>query len=270
MPVTLAHPALTLPLMRWLRRETLPSALVVGSMVPDLVMWVDLGVDRDVSHHWIGLFTYCLPLGLVALVLFHALLEVPLYQLLPDAWARPLLARTTRVRDIDPLTAGWSIVLGAATHQAIDAFTHSSGLGMQLWPALRRPPWIDIPGFPLYGYQLLQYGASVAGLAMIVLALDRWRRTASAPDDPLPWLDEPLRARIRAFMLLAVGSFGAGWGWYRASQQIDAARATRFVLTRFAVGSIAAALVVLCLWGLVWRLWHNGPTPGRHGPAQSR
>lgn len=266
MPFTLAHPAAVLPLMRWLRRETVPSALVVGSMIPDLVMWVDLGYSRDMSHHWIGLFTYCLPFGLVALALYHTLLEVPLYQLLPDAWARPLLARRRTIRQIDPFVAGWSIVLGAATHQAIDAFTHVSGLGMKLIPLLRRPPWIEIPGFPLHGFALLQYTGSIAGLALVVHALVRWRGDAARPDDPQPLLTETTRRRIRSAMLVGIGVVGALWAWYRASQQADPATATRYVLARFAVASIAAGVGALGLWGTVWWLWHNGRTSGRHGP----
>ena len=267
MPVTPAHALAVWPVMRWMRDETLPSALVIGSMIPDLVMWVDLGVDRDVSHAWPGLFTFCLPAGMAVLLLFHTLLEIPLYQLLPDAWARPLLARRLRVAEIDPLRAAWSIVLGAATHQAIDAFTHVSGPGMQLIPRLRRPPIYDLTGFPIYGFQLLQYGLSIGGLLGIAYLARRWAADRGRDDDPQPAFSEATRARLRVGMLTLIGASGLAWGWFRASQQVEAERALRYTLSRSAIGAIAAAGVVLLAWGVVWWLWHNGRTSGRHGPA---
>ena len=43
MPFTLAHPAAVIPLCGILRRASVPSALIIGSMAPDLVYFVPLG-----------------------------------------------------------------------------------------------------------------------------------------------------------------------------------------------------------------------------------
>jgi hypothetical protein len=49
-PFTLAHPAAAVPLLRPLGRRGLLSALVIGSMAPDLWYFVPFDVTRADSH----------------------------------------------------------------------------------------------------------------------------------------------------------------------------------------------------------------------------
>jgi hypothetical protein len=73
MPFTLAQPAAAIPLSRVLGRASVLSALIIGSMSPDLVYFLPLGINRATSHSLVGLFWLCVPLGLVSYVLFHVL-----------------------------------------------------------------------------------------------------------------------------------------------------------------------------------------------------
>ena len=68
MPLTIAHPAAVLPF----RHGRLPlSALVVGSIAPDFEYVLQLYPRSDFSHTALGLFTFCLPSGMIALWVFQ-------------------------------------------------------------------------------------------------------------------------------------------------------------------------------------------------------
>ena len=77
MPYPFAHPAAVLPLARPMGRFAVPSALAIGSVVPDLWYFVPFA-DRADSHSLAALFWFCLPAGLAAYALFHLLLKQPL------------------------------------------------------------------------------------------------------------------------------------------------------------------------------------------------
>lgn len=99
-PYPFAHPAAVLPLIGPMGRFGVPSALVIGSIVPDAWYLVPL-LDRSDSHSLSGLFLFCLPLGLVLELLLRRSLRAP--------W--PAIAL--------------SIVVGALTHFVWDGLTHS-------------------------------------------------------------------------------------------------------------------------------------------------
>ena len=118
MPYPFAHPAAVIPLARF----GVPSALVIGSIVPDLWYFVPLATRAE-SHSLGGLLLFCLPLGLVLYLLFHLLLKQPLVELLYprlSAFAAPGLPRAG-LRAV-----AVSIVLGAITHLAWDALAHAN------------------------------------------------------------------------------------------------------------------------------------------------
>jgi hypothetical protein len=68
-PYPFAHPAAVLPLARF----GVPSALVIGSVAPDL--WYLLPfIDRAQTHSLSGVLAFCLPAGLLLYLLFHFVL----------------------------------------------------------------------------------------------------------------------------------------------------------------------------------------------------
>ena len=50
MPLTIAHPAAVIPLQRWLGTWAIPSALVIGSVAPDLAYVLPIGISRAADH----------------------------------------------------------------------------------------------------------------------------------------------------------------------------------------------------------------------------
>src|SRR5512134_324687 len=96
MPFTFAHPAAAVPLRRWLGRYGTVSALVIGSMTPDLAYFLPCGVSRAQSHSVAGLFWWCLPVGAAVYLLFHTVLAPPLVALAP----RGLRARLSSISTV--------------------------------------------------------------------------------------------------------------------------------------------------------------------------
>lgn len=180
MPYPSAHPALVIPLRRALGRYGVPSALVIGSIVPDLWPFVP-GIDRAHSHSLPGLFWFSLPLGLALYLLFHLLLKHALVDLLP----RSAAARLGCCLEEDRLLprAGWfavlvSLALGVASHLAWDAFTHADGWAVESFPAFRGT-FYAYAGQPLSVYRLLQHASTLFGTAYVVAW--SWRWFAKAP-----------------------------------------------------------------------------------------
>ncbi|GAA3052792.1 DUF4184 family protein [Actinokineospora globicatena] len=172
MPYTLSHAAAVLPFVR--RRPLVASALVVGSMSPDLLYFLALepGVDAR-THTWLGLLVIDLPVALALLAVFH-LLVVPALMALAPRWVR------VRVRPRPPrlgvAAVGWivlSVLIGGVTHLVWDAFTHHDGWVVLQYPRLFREwLWVGMPR-----YHFLQYLSSVVGGAVVLwYAFARLRR----------------------------------------------------------------------------------------------
>ena len=104
MPYPFAHPAAILPLVRPMRGLAVPSALAIGSMVPD-AWYLFPGLARESSHSLHGLLLFCLPVGLAFYCLFHVLLKQPLRALLPAPLAARLAGKRPR--------AGWLALIAS-------------------------------------------------------------------------------------------------------------------------------------------------------------
>jgi hypothetical protein len=219
MPYPFAHPAAVLPLARPLGRFAVPSALVIGSVAPDLWYFVPF-VERFESHSLAGLTWFCLPASLLVYLLFHLLLKQPLIALLS-----PRLARFTSSRlPAAPWTAVLvSLLVGAVTHVAWDALTHSHDAG---W----RHNW-------------LQHLSTACG--SVVLGWWIWRKLRRAPAAPSPL--SPL-ARIVTFV--AFVTIAALAALYEAAPPSPDAPALRQFLRTgglAALEALGAALLVYCL-----------------------
>jgi hypothetical protein len=169
-PFTGSHPAAVLPLMRW---GLVPSALVIGSMVPDLPYYLPVPVDAGTTHSPVGTLTVDIVLGGAAFLVWHAVLA-PFLVAVSPAPVRSRLAATgsrrrrrpTTVRGIVPTLA--SLAVGAATHTLWDAFTHAGRWGP------RHIGWLAEQHAGLPGYQWSQYASGVVGAISIAVWLLRW------------------------------------------------------------------------------------------------
>jgi hypothetical protein len=281
-PFTLSHVAAVLPVRRATRTgdargrtgPLVASALAVGSMAPDAVLFVNLRMTRHDSHALLGGVLLVDVLVVAVLVgAWHVLFRRPLLALLPDRVRarveeplRPRLparlladARAGRPWAGAALAAaGWFVVsawLGGLAHIGWDTWTHQEDYGVA-HVAWLREPWIG--GRP--GFVLLQHLSTVVGLA--VLLAWAWRVVARLPERPLPPRTSlPVAARLGVLAaLVAAGALVAvrrtfplkPGDWFTQISHVGFD-----VSTGFGRGC-AAALVLYALAWYAWRAVRTG------------
>jgi hypothetical protein len=254
-PFTASHPAAILPL----RRLGLPmSALVIGSVVPDLTYYLgflDHRPSREQTHSLGGVLTIDLALGFAAFVVWHALLTRPLL------WAAPaaLQARVgpqlrvgirARLHNEASVVGVWvALVVGGLTHIVWDAFTHPGG-----W-ATGKAPWLATPVLGLPVQNWAHAGSSVLGIAAIAWALARWWQAAPARADvgPRTALHRLLGKALGVWVLLAVLEVAVGL--LRAPSQAAREGVLGGSLVDFVSGLLVATVLGAASWHAVarWR-----------------
>jgi len=229
MPYPFAHPAALLPLAPLMGRFAVPSALVIGSMVPDLRQVLPFG-SRDLSHSGPGLLFFCLPVGLVAYLLFHLLLKNACIALLPPALAGRVRWFAVRGLPAVPWHAVLaSLVAGALTHLLWDGLTRANGA-------------------QTHSINWLQHASTLFGT--LVLAWWLWHKLRSAPVSPPqePEISPAARAWVWA-LLLTVTAASAGWSAYDwPAMHFDLATLRKIARTAAsaALQGFAIAAVVYC------------------------
>jgi hypothetical protein len=233
-PYPFAHPLAVLPLVRPMGRFAVPSALVIGSITPDLWYLVPF-ISRTESHSASALLWFCLPAGLIVYELFHLLLKHPLIALLPQALARRLGSFTTPAMPVVPWCAVVaSLLVGALTHLVWDGLTHSNN---------------DFG----HGRNWLQHANTVLGTAILCWWI--WRKLRHAPVvEPTVVLSSFAR-RCTIAMLVAAMAASAYWATADAAPwlSLDLATLRRFLRSAgmAALGGLCVALLAYCvLWQL--------------------
>lgn len=235
MPYPFAHPAAILPLARPLGRFAAPSALVIGSMIPDFWYFLPL-LKREDSHDLAGLVTFCLPAGLLAYVVFHLLLKQPLLALLPE----PVAARLAPFAFPALPRARWPAVLvsllaGALTHLAWDALTHDS--------------------YEVNGFQVVQHASTLLGTG--ILAWWIWQRLRRSPAHALPpalTLSPAARRASVAFLIV----MSLGWaGWVSGADPVSLPRDAvelRRALRSAGVDVVQALALSMIGYAMLWKV----------------
>ena len=174
MPYTLAHPALVVPLRRWV----VLGAAVAGALAPDtayyLPPWSIAAVSypgTDVTHSLLGAAGLDAAVGLVLWLLWRWPLRPALLGSLPAPWRDAALAAT---RDVLPgrsvpvrvLLLYASSAIGALSHVALDVLTHDRPDTPEVLVDER------VLGLPIASQ--LQRGLSVVGLALLAWWIWRW------------------------------------------------------------------------------------------------
>ncbi len=186
-PFTPTHILAILPIAA-VRRLSLPfPALVIGSMIPDLPLFLPLGPGYVATHSIPGLITACLPLGLVWYLLFQFVMKRPLFALLPSGVQRRCVS--TLLHSVEPtlshlVRVSFALVVGASTHLFWDSFTHEGRWGTRVFLQLNAAV-VTVGGQTVPGYKLLQYGSTVVGLPCLALLLAGWlyRQPSCALDE---------------------------------------------------------------------------------------
>lgn len=204
MAFTLAHVAAVLPFYRYGRCINF-EALIIGSMLPDLpyVLSSNVALSQQ-SHQLLGLFTYCLPVGLLVFLLWYALLKQPALSLIqPCHPPHGLIMQAVQHSDqasngsvkFSPvkfsqavvllITVSLGLVLGASTHLVWDGITHPDGLIARQLDWLQQPLHLSQLG-PIPVARLLQYATSVLGVLWVGLFARRQLLQPAAITRPRP------------------------------------------------------------------------------------
>jgi hypothetical protein len=187
-PFTPSHAAAVLPFLR----TPLPaSALIAGSVAPDLPFYVPFELPWR-THTASAVVTTDVLLALAAWAVWHGLLARPALRAAPAALRGRLVGVPLglRARLASPALVGWTVfatAVGAATHVLWDEFTHAGRWAPATFPVLGEQ-WGAMPG---YGW--LQYASSVlGGLVLLGWAVRWWRRTpvrgSGPPGRRWPWV----------------------------------------------------------------------------------
>ncbi len=234
MPVTLAHPAAVLPL----RGLGLPlSALVIGSMAPDLPVLAQTWGLYGFSHSAAGIATLDLGLSLVLLAFWDLLGRDALADTAPSV-VRDRLPARARIGRRAWLLAPLAAVVGSTTHTLWDAFTHEGRWGV------RHVAWLRETHGALPGQQWAQFASGILGLLAVGWAIvhhvRRLPRSASRPRR-LPALTLPAGFAAATATSLAGGVLHLDHGWHDAAFHA-------------AVAGILALAALVGLLGLAWRI----------------
>ena len=251
MPFTLAHPAAVLPL-----RKLWPSAflpLVLGSIGPDLPFFLPSRIKHALgdTHSLQGTLTLA-PLLAFTLLAVVVLLEPALLHPLwgkHRALLRQGLSPWRRCSVQSWARALPALCLGSFSHYLCDAATHENGRIVSLLPILTKP-FPLIPGHTTTAFQLLQYGTSLAGIAILVWWYSRQLHTMAPPEEARRTPEQPLWLAfiVLAAMVLAARAVLRTLPYHPGPGGLLYASLTHFV-------SDFSALYVL--WGLMCCVVYN-------------
>jgi membrane-bound metal-dependent hydrolase YbcI (DUF457 family) len=252
-PFTFAHPAAAVPLLRPLARYGVLSALVIGSLAPDFCYFLPGRISRNWSHTLEGLFLFCVPAGIVAYLLLHHLLARPVTDLLPAPWRsrlRPVLAARVSPKWLAVVV---SLLVGATTHIAWDAFTHAGAPLVRLSRALRFH-LVTISGYPLSVHGVLQHLSTAVGLALVAYWIWRWYRDTAERNASAPDLLTPTTRAIAVTVVLAI----AATLWVESNglrpMSEPTLREFQFLVRRAVPRAISSVTAALLLYALVWQI----------------
>ena len=231
MPGIFSHPAAVVPLNKLLKHRLVLPALIIGSCTPDFEYLLRLSLFRTHGHSLLGMFYFCLPVGLVTLLIFHYFLEKPIVLLLPDHDRKILLLHCNKFRFFPPkqfLNISISIVIGAFTHIVWDSFTHSYGWAVQRVPALSVEV-IKYQDLTFAWYRIFQHGSTLLGFGLLLYWYRNWHK--SHDDEGLPPGPRlSVKTRWAIFLLIALLSIigGALIGDYKTADRTGYVGIRRF------------------------------------------
>jgi hypothetical protein len=256
MPFTPAHAAAALPFGRV---RALPlDALVVGTMVPDLPLFVSFAPNYAFTHSLVLALPVCLPWG-IGLWLLARFARPSTVWLMPE-WMRKRVSEHAPPNESSWVRVCAALAIGIVTHLLWDSFTHEGRWGVELLPPLEQT-WLPAsPIGALPGFKVLQYASSVLGLVAVALAARKalLRRT---PRD-VPCSRAATRMRIAIWTLvLAIGPLLSLARAYAHARRVE--DGFKHVLSHdFAGGALLFAAVVLLVFAAGRALYAPSLQPG--------
>jgi hypothetical protein len=164
MPFTFSHPAIILPFLK--NKKLSATALIVGSMSPDLEYFFRMKMQSEISHTLSGIFLIDFPLGFIVMFAFHEIIKRPLIENLPPF----LQNRLQELKEFNWVVYFKSAVfavlisffLGAVSHILWDSMTHWDGY------MVKRFPFFNLQVFSVPIYKIAQHSSSIIGLGWIL------------------------------------------------------------------------------------------------------
>lgn len=172
MPFTPAHIAAVLPLRK--RWNLIWSALIVGSIAPDLEYFITLGPHTHRLHAFPGVIYLTIPTAFAFLWILQKFMKQPVLEFLPsgiEARMDPEPFRFVGGRRFALIVL--SLAIGIATHLAWDSFTHENTMVTEHLSVEHARVPLPVVG-PKQMYKVLQYVSSVAGLAIVAAFFAVW------------------------------------------------------------------------------------------------
>jgi hypothetical protein len=205
MPFPLAHPAAILPLRRYCPRHLSFPALIIGSLSPDVGYCFGNLNAGNFSHRFLaGSFGFCLPVGLVLVLVFY-IARWPVVGILPSSYRRAFLPLCQRPAG-SPFLIVISLLIGAWTHLFLDSFTHPDGWLVEHLPVLQAPV-LPVGQHRLMVCEVLYAGCTFAGVAWLAFCYLRWLEKAAGSPVPttrgMKWGCSLLLASSILFIALA-------------------------------------------------------------------
>ncbi|MBA0882803.1 DUF4184 family protein [Flavobacterium undicola] len=163
MPFTFSHPAIILPFLK--NKSVSSTALIVGSMSPDLEYFFRMKIQSEIGHTFLGIFLIDFPLGFIIMILFHEIIKKPLIENTPEFFQKRLsgLKELNWIEHLKNnfITVLISFFLGAVSHVFWDSMTHWNGYLVNHFPFFN----IEIYSIPLY--KIIQHLSSIIGIGVI-------------------------------------------------------------------------------------------------------
>ncbi len=215
MPFTVSHTVAVIPLYKYLGKYGAMLPLIIGSMMPDIAYITPFLVHQRMdSHSLIGLYLFCIPMGLTVYFLYHYLMAPVIASVLPKFIQKHLRNNLFhgKLPEIPSHVLVLSLVIGALTHIVWDFFTHQSGLPQFIH-------WMDVPltsvdGYDIMPYRLLQHFSSLFGLALLMFWGMKWFNRNKSQDNESENKENGWRATKSltkfSFIIIALSSIAGG------------------------------------------------------------
>jgi hypothetical protein len=181
MPFPLAHPAAVLPLRRCCPRYFSFPALVIGSLCPDAGYFLNAG---KFSHRFLaGSFGFCLPVGLVLVLVFYGV-RWPVIGILPASYRRLLFPLCQRPAG-NPFLIVISLLIGVWTHLLLDSITHPDDWLVKLLPVLLSPV-LTVGQHRFMVSEIFYVGFTFAGVTWLAYCYLHWLEKAAGRSVSIP------------------------------------------------------------------------------------
>lgn len=179
MPLSISHPAIVLPLCKFSKKWVSSTALIFGSISPDLEYLFHLLPKRTYGHLYLHAWWFDLIISILLAFVFHIIVRNPLIDNLPPFMSQ----RFQRFKNFNwsyhfikhfpvVIVSAW---IGIYSHIIWDDFTHRGTYLVENYSFFTNY-LITVFGQDIFVYNLLQHTSSIFGIIIISIALLSFER----------------------------------------------------------------------------------------------